>query len=266
MVSPDETLEPDVRADGSTFSFLSAQACTFANADPPPESGLRFYLVERLARIAEGIYSRGNATVHANLQQDLLNLVLGEAVLQRPLDVQFQFMGPVERPEHGQIDDAAGAAVKSRPGPQCAPAELGRPFGHRPGEFVGAGDGFVDVILAEHFLADLQSLVEQLAHYWFLPLFEYCFSRQRGSAVRPHQARDVRKRIETPDTVDNAVDIPIGSTQPRAMAQLCFDITIRQRIGKTAFRIHHDFAERLSRNQLDGDARGTIRKRGVKRR
>ena len=231
-----------------------------------PLSQFRFDLVERFSRIPEGINSRWNAAIHADLKQDFLDLVLGDAVLQRSLDVQLEFVGPAQRPEHRQIDDAAGAAVETRPGPQCAPAEFGRPLRHRPGEFVGAGDRLVDVVFAKHFLADLQSLVEQLAHHWFLPLFEYCVFKACGSAVRPHQARDVRKRIETPDIVDHAVDIPIGSAQPRTIAQFCFDVTVRQRIGKAAFRVHYDLAERLSRNQLDGDARGTIRKRTVKRR
>ena len=28
----------------------------------------------------------------------------------------------------------------------------------------------------------------------------------------PHQARDVRKRVETPDAIDDAIHIPIGAT------------------------------------------------------
>src|ERR1700674_3777864 len=79
-----------------------------------------FHFLERLARVSEGIDSRGNAAIDRDLQQDLLDLVLGQSVLQGALDMQLQFMRPIERAEHCKIDDAAGAPVKSRPGPQCA--------------------------------------------------------------------------------------------------------------------------------------------------
>src|SRR6185436_13939570 len=164
----------------------------------------------RLARVAEGVDARRDAAIDGNLEQDLLDLVLGDAVLQGALDVQLQFLRTAERAEHRQVDDAAGAAVQARPGPQRAPAEFGRPFGHRPGEFVRARNGLVDVVFTQHFLADLQSLVEQLSHRWFLSLVEYGFSRQPGSAMRSHQARHISKRIETPDVVDDAIYIPIA--------------------------------------------------------
>ena len=104
-----------------------------------------------------------DAAIDRDLQQDLLDLVLGQSVLQGALDMQLQFMRPVERTEHRKIDDAAGAAVKSRPGPQCAPAKFSRPFRHRPRELVRAGNGLVDVVLAENFLANLEALFEQTA-------------------------------------------------------------------------------------------------------
>ena len=168
-----------------------------------------------------------HAAIHGNLKQDLLDLVLGDAVLQRALDMQLQLMGPVESAEHGEIDDAAGSSIDTWPGPQRAPAKLGRPFRHRPGEFVGACDRFVDIVFAKHFLADLQALVEQLSHHWFLPLFENGFSRPRGSTLRAHQVRDIREHVEMPDTIDNTIFIPIGAAQPRAIAQFRFDITVR---------------------------------------
>src|SRR5258708_557975 len=118
-----------------------------------PAVSLLLHFLEGLTRVSERINSRGDAAIDGDLKQYLLDLVLGEPVLQGALDVQLQFVGTTQCAKHGQIDDAAGAAVESRPGPQRAPAEFGRPFRHRPREFVGACNGFVDVILAEYFLA-----------------------------------------------------------------------------------------------------------------
>src|SRR4051794_27477072 len=76
-----------------------------AGVIPSATGGLsfRFDFVERLARIPEGIDSRGDAAIDADLQQDLLDLVLGHAVLQSALDVQLQLMGPPQCTEHRQI-------------------------------------------------------------------------------------------------------------------------------------------------------------------
>jgi hypothetical protein len=60
MASPDGTLNPRSR---------------------PSESGFRFNLVECFSRIPEGINSRWNAAIHADLKQDFLDLVFGDAVL-----------------------------------------------------------------------------------------------------------------------------------------------------------------------------------------
>src|SRR5690242_17940658 len=124
---------------------------------------LGLYLVERLTRVAEGIDAGGHAAIDSHLKQDFLDLVLGESVLQRALDMQFQFMRPIQRTEHRQIDDAAGSLVHARPGPQRAPAELRRPFGHRAGKLIGARNRLVDVVLAENLFTDLEALFEQLA-------------------------------------------------------------------------------------------------------
>src|SRR5512134_1523026 len=120
-------------------------------------------LVERLARVAEGVDAGRHAAIDRHLKQDFLDLVLGEAVLQRTLDMELQLMRPVQRAEHRQIDDAAGSLVHARPGPQRAPAELGRPFGHGAGELISARNRLVDVVLAENLFTDLEALFEQFA-------------------------------------------------------------------------------------------------------
>src|SRR5215218_5810769 len=90
-------------------------------------SSLGFDFVERLARVAECVNPRRDSAVHGDLKQNLLDLVFGKAVLQRALDMQLQLMRPVEGAEHREIDDAARASIHAWPGPQRAPAKLGRP-------------------------------------------------------------------------------------------------------------------------------------------
>ena len=53
----------------------------YAKSRSSPAALLPFDLVECLAGIPESIDSRWDAAIHANLKQDLLDLVLGEAVL-----------------------------------------------------------------------------------------------------------------------------------------------------------------------------------------
>src|SRR6516165_3578920 len=81
---------------------------------------LALQLLEGLARVAEGVDPRRHAAIDRDLQQDFLDLVPGQAVLQRALDVQLQFVGPVERAEHRKIYGAPGSRIEPRPRPQCA--------------------------------------------------------------------------------------------------------------------------------------------------
>src|SRR5262245_18567036 len=141
-------------------------------------------LVERFTRVTECVDAGGNTAIDGDLKQDLLDLFLGEAVLQRALDVQLQLVGPVERAEHGEVDDAARAAIEARSRPQRAPAELGRPLRHRARELVGAGDRLVDVVLAQHLLADLQAFFEQRAPAHFRRLLFWRFRKNPTSPGR----------------------------------------------------------------------------------
>src|SRR3954468_10671684 len=80
------------------------------------------YFLEGVARDAEAVDPSRNAAIDGDLQEDLLDLLLGKAVFQRRLDVQLQLMGAVERADHRQIDNAAAATVKAGAGPKRAPA------------------------------------------------------------------------------------------------------------------------------------------------
>jgi len=57
-------------------------------------------LLERLAGRPEAVNARGNPAINRDLKEYLLDLILGEAIFQRGLDVQLQFMRPIERADH----------------------------------------------------------------------------------------------------------------------------------------------------------------------
>src|SRR5262245_32372215 len=101
-------------------SSCSTQPCDVLTTEHWRSLCLDF--AEGLARVAEGIDAGRHATIDRHLKQDLLDLILGETVLKGTLDVQLEFMRPVQRAQHRQIDDAAGPLVHSGPGPQRAPA------------------------------------------------------------------------------------------------------------------------------------------------
>src|ERR1700732_18477 len=63
-------------------------------------------LLERLARNAEAVDPGRHAGIDRDLEEDFLDLVLGEAVFQGRLDVQLQLMRAIEHADHRQIDDA----------------------------------------------------------------------------------------------------------------------------------------------------------------
>src|SRR6185437_644283 len=151
---------PDFRRSSSPAGPGNTIAPKVRIGERCPRSAVLHFL-EGLAGIAKTVDSGGDAGIDRDLQEDFLDLVLGQPVLQRRLDVQFQLMRAVEHADHRQIDDAAEAAIDAGAGPQRTPAELGRPLRHGAGEFVGAGDRLVDVVLAQHFLAHLQSAFEQ---------------------------------------------------------------------------------------------------------
>src|SRR6266566_6292725 len=146
---------------------------------------LIFQLSEGFARISKGVDAGRYAAIYGDLEQNFLDFVLGQPVLQRALDVQLQFMGPVERAQHCQIDDRAGAAVEPRPCPQGAPAKLGRPLRHCSCELIGPGDRLVDVVLAKHLLAHLEAFFEQwaVAHDQSLPMVRSRTSRRRRGST-----------------------------------------------------------------------------------
>src|ERR1700747_3705689 len=169
---------------------------------------LRLNLVESLTRIAERVYAGRHAAIDRDLQQDFLDLFLGKAVLQGALDVKLQLMRPIESAEHRQVDDRTGALVEPGSRPQRAPAELGRPFRHGPREFVSARDRFIDIVLAEHFLANLKAFFEQLTFAHDRPFRVEVFLRM--SLLAPGLGRDQLPPLPAPDRQPNPIAVAAG--------------------------------------------------------
>src|ERR1043166_9528757 len=121
-------------------------------------------LLERLARQAEVLDPGRHAAVDRDLQQNLGDLLLGDAVLDRALHVRLELVMTVERREHGEVEHAARAPVEARPIPDRTPAIFGDEVLHRPVEVVGRGDLLVDIVGAEHLAAHFEPAVVHVGH------------------------------------------------------------------------------------------------------
>src|SRR5690349_18209806 len=91
-------------------------------------------LLEHLLRDPERVEAGREPAIGGHLQEDLLDLLLAAPVAQRPSHVAGQLVGPVERAQHRDVDQAARSAVEPGPRPDRAPAVLGDELLERPAE------------------------------------------------------------------------------------------------------------------------------------
>jgi len=104
---------PELRASPSAFTRRrpdDAVRSVFAG-------GLGVQFLEGLAGDAEAVDPGWDAAVDGDLQQDLFDLIAGDAVLDCGLDVQLELVRAVEGADHRQVGDAAAAAVEAGAGP-----------------------------------------------------------------------------------------------------------------------------------------------------
>ena len=99
-----------------------------------PQPALLVHRGEHLARLLERRVGRGHAAVDRGLQQDLADLVLGDAVAERGAHVQLELLLAVQRGQHGEVEQAPGLARQARPIPHGTPAVLGDQILIGPGE------------------------------------------------------------------------------------------------------------------------------------
>src|SRR5690606_2895551 len=100
-----------------------------------------------------------DAAVHGRLEQDLLDLVGGQAVAQGRAGVGGQLLQVTAGDQGGQRDAAAGAPVQAGPVPDTAPGVAGDELLEVGREVVGLCQHAVDVRVPQHVPADLHPLV-----------------------------------------------------------------------------------------------------------
>ena len=76
--------------------------------------------------------------------------------------MQFELVTAAQRGEHADVVEAALLAAQPRPAPYRAPAVLGQDLLKLLVEVVGAADGAVHVLRAQHLAPDLQAFLVHL--------------------------------------------------------------------------------------------------------
>src|SRR5258708_24650062 len=71
-------------------------------------------LGKRLARDAHTVDAGRYAAIHGHLQQHFANLLARHPIIERRLDVQFQLLRSIQRPDHPDLDETAGAHRQTR--------------------------------------------------------------------------------------------------------------------------------------------------------
>src|SRR6266446_443600 len=81
--------------------------------------------LEDVAGGLEGVEAGRDAAIDGDLQEDLLDLLLGEAVGQRAVDMQLELGPAIERRQHGEVQHRTRLLRQARACPDIAPAILG---------------------------------------------------------------------------------------------------------------------------------------------
>src|SRR5581483_11563044 len=108
----------------------------------------------------EGPVGGGDSGVDGGLEEHLPQFVGSDAVAERPADMDAELVLVAERRQQGDGDAGAGAAVEVGAAPDVAPGVAGDEVLKGSGEVVAAGEGTVDVLVAQHGPADGQAGVE----------------------------------------------------------------------------------------------------------
>src|SRR5260221_4656849 len=125
--------------------------------------------LEDLLGAAEGGHRCGHAAIDGGLQEDLLDLVLGEAVVEGAADVQLELVLLAERAQHAEVQHRARFARQPGTVPDVVPTVGIEQVGEFAVEIVDACHPLVDPFGAEHLAARLQAcvvafLVRSLVH------------------------------------------------------------------------------------------------------
>lgn len=97
------------------------------------------FFLQHGRRDPKGINGCWHATVNGYLHQHRADLVFAATIAKRAAYVQLQFVGPIERTDHGEVDQAAGTAGEVGLSPDFAPAVFGHQLLQGAIEVVGVG-------------------------------------------------------------------------------------------------------------------------------
>src|SRR3954464_14253399 len=82
-------------------------------------------VLEHVARGLEGVEAGRDTAIDRDLQEDLLDLLLAEAVGQRAVDVQLELRPAVQRREHREVQHRARLLGQAGSRPDVTPAIFG---------------------------------------------------------------------------------------------------------------------------------------------
>src|SRR5260370_12093150 len=89
--------------------------------------------------------TRRNAAIDRDVRDDRLQFILRQTVAKRAAEMQLPFMHPVERRDHRDIDDAAGARVERLVAPARTPAIFSNELLKFLRECARLPQGFIDL-------------------------------------------------------------------------------------------------------------------------
>jgi hypothetical protein len=121
------------------------------------------FLGEHLLGDLEGVERCGRAAIRAAVQEDLADLLLRHAVVERALEMELELVRAVDRGEDRKIEHAADLRRQALAHPGGAPHVLGDVVLEVGHELVGLRDRILDVLGAQDFLADREALLVRLA-------------------------------------------------------------------------------------------------------
>jgi len=118
--------------------------------------------LDQLVDEVESVVDARGADIDGLLHQGLLQVVEREAVLQRRAGVHDELLIGADGDHGAHHQDAAGAVVKARAGPDLAPADPDDHVDEVLVVRVHSGLGLGDILLAENAAADGHAFVECL--------------------------------------------------------------------------------------------------------
>src|SRR5215207_5969666 len=109
--------------------------------------------------VTERVHTGRHTAVDRDLHEHLAYFLARRAVGQCAPHVGLEFLWPVQRAQHREVEETAGLVREAVAAPDVAPAIFRREVLHRTIEVIGRCDGRVDEFVSEEALADLDASI-----------------------------------------------------------------------------------------------------------